>query len=302
LDPADQQAELSMPATVRPRRSVLYMPGSNARALAKARSVAADAVILDLEDAVAPDAKETAREQVCAALRAGGYGPRETVIRVNGLATPWGHADLVAAATAGADAVLIPKVESADAVRQAEAVLDQAGAPADLPLWCMMETPRGMLHAAEIAAASPRLGCLVMGTSDLAKELHAAHTPLRLPLITALGLCLLAARAHDLAILDGVFLDLQDEAGFAAACRQGRELGFDGKTLIHPRQIESANQAFAPGAAEVAQARRIIEAHAEAMREGRGVVVVDGQLIENLHVAEARRQVELAEAIAALSG
>jgi citrate lyase subunit beta/citryl-CoA lyase len=302
LDPADQQAELSMPATVRPRRSVLYMPGSNARALAKARSVAADALILDLEDAVAPDAKETAREQVCAALRAGGYGPRETVIRVNGLATPWGHADLVAAATAGADAVLIPKVESADAVRQAEAVLDQAGAPPDLPLWCMMETPRGMLHAEEIAAASPRLGCLVMGTSDLAKELHAAHTPLRLPLITALGLCLLAARACGLAILDGVFLDLEDDQGFAAACRQGRELGFDGKTLIHPRQIESANQAFAPGAAEVAQARRIIEAHAEAMREGRGVVVVDGRLIENLHVAEARRQVELAEAIAALSG
>jgi citrate lyase subunit beta/citryl-CoA lyase len=302
LDPADQQAELSMPATVRPRRSVLYMPGSNARALAKARSVAADALILDLEDAVAPDAKETAREQVCAALRAGGYGPRETVIRVNGLATPWGHADLVAAATAGADAVLIPKVESADAVRQAEAVLDQAGAPPDLPLWCMMETPRGMLHAEEIAAASPRLGCLVMGTSDLAKELHAAHTPLRLPLITALGLCLLAARACGLAILDGVFLDLEDDQGFAAACRQGRELGFDGKTLIHPRQIESANQAFAPGAAEVAQARRIIEAHAEAMREGRGVVMVDGRLIENLHVAEARRQVELAEAIAALSG
>jgi citrate lyase subunit beta/citryl-CoA lyase len=166
----------------------------------------------------------------------------------------------------------------------------------------MMETPRGMLHAEEIAAASPRLGCLVMGTSDLAKELHAAHTPLRLPLITALGLCLLAARACGLAILDGVFLDLEDDQGFAAACRQGRELGFDGKTLIHPRQIESANQAFAPGAAEVAQARRIIEAHAEAMREGRGVVMVDGRLIENLHVAEARRQVELAEAIAALSG
>jgi citrate lyase subunit beta/citryl-CoA lyase len=291
-----------MPATVRPRRSVLYMPGSNPRALAKARTLPADALILDLEDAVAPDAKESAREQVTAALRAGGYGPRETIIRVNGLATPWGHADLVAAATAGAGAVLIPKVESADAVRQAQAVLDQAGAPADLPLWCMMETPRGMLHAGEIAAASPRLGCLVMGTSDLAKELHAAHTPLRLPLITALGLCLLAARTHGLAILDGVFLDLDDDEGFAAACRQGRELGFDGKTLIHPRQIEPANQAFAPGAAEVAQARRIIEAHAEALRQGRGVVVVDGRLVENLHVAEARRQVELAEAIAALAG
>jgi citrate lyase subunit beta/citryl-CoA lyase len=251
---------------------------------------------------VAPDAKETAREQVRAALRTRGYGPRETVVRVNGLATPWGHADLVAAATAGADAVLVPKVESADMVRQALTVLDQAGAPPDLPLWCMMETPRAMLHAAEIAAASPRVAALVMGTSDLANELHAAHTPLRLPLLTALGLCLLAARACDLAILDGVFLDLQDEAGFEAACRQGRELGFDGKTLIHPRQIELANRVFAPSAEEIERARRIIAAHDEALRQGKGVVVVDGRLVENLHVAEARRQVERAAAIAALAG
>mgnify|MGYP001093195078 CR=1 FL=1 len=178
-----------MTARVRPRRSVLYMPGSNARALEKAKSLPADGLIFDLEDAVAPDAKASAREQVCAAVRAGGYGPRETVIRVNGLATPWGHADLTAAATAGADAVLIPKVESADAVRQALAVLDGAGGPPDLPVWCMMETPRAMLRAEEIAGAHPRVGCLVMGTSDLAKELHAAHTVERLPMITALGLC-----------------------------------------------------------------------------------------------------------------
>jgi citrate lyase subunit beta/citryl-CoA lyase len=291
-----------MAADLRPRRSVLYMPGSNARALEKARELPADGLILDLEDAVAPEAKKSAREQVCAAARAGGYGAREVVIRVNGLATPWGHADLAAAARAGADAVLVPKVESADAVRQALAVLDAAGAPADLSLWCTMETPRAMLDAAAIAGASPRLGALVMGTSDLAKELHAAHTPLRLPLLTALSLCLLAARAFGLAILDGVHLDLQDEAGFAAACRQGREHGFDGKTLIHPRQIEPANQAFAPDEAELAQARRIIAAHAAATREGRGVVVVDGRLIEALHVAEAERQVALADAIAARAG
>jgi citrate lyase subunit beta / citryl-CoA lyase len=290
-----------MPA-VHPRRSVLYMPGSNARALDKAKTLAADGLIFDLEDAVAPDAKAGAREQVCAALRAGGYGGRETVIRVNALATPWGYADLAAAARAGADAVLVPKVESADAVRQALGVLDDAGAPADLPLWCMMETPRAMLRAEAIAAAHPRVACLVMGTSDLANELHAAHTQGRLPMITALGLCLLAARACGLAILDGVHLDLENDAAFAATCRQGAELGFDGKTLIHPRQIGPANQAFAPDAEALERARRIIEAHEQAARAGQGVVVVDGRLVENLHVAEARRLVQLAEAIAARDG
>jgi citrate lyase subunit beta/citryl-CoA lyase len=297
----DRRSEVSsMSARVRPRRSVLYMPGSNARALAKARSLPSDALIFDLEDAVAPDAKVSARDEVCAAVGAGGYGPRELIIRVNALATPWGLADLSAVAVAGADAVLIPKVESADAVRQALAVLDDAGGPSDLPIWCMMETPRAMLRAEEIAAADPRIGCLVMGTSDLAKELHAAHTPERLPLITALGLCLLAARAYGCAILDGVHLDLEDHAGFAASCRQGAELGFDGKTLIHPKQIGPANAAFAPDAEAVARARRIIEAHEKAARAGQGVVVVDGRLIENLHVVEARRQVQLAEAVAAM--
>ena len=255
-----------------PRRSVLYMPGANARALEKGRSLAADGLILDLEDAVAPDAKELARAQVLTAVRAGGFGPREVVVRVNSLSTPWGHADLVGAAASGADAVLLPKVESADAVRQAEAVLHAAGAPDSLRLWCMMETPLGMLHAAEIAAASPRLACLVMGTSDLAKDLHAAHTPLRLPLVTSLGLCMLAARAYGLAILDGVYLDLEDDEGFAAACRQGAEFGFDGKTLIHPKTIAAANEAFAPTTSELAAAARLISAHAggTCRRQGRG--------------------------------
>jgi len=285
---------------VRPRRSVLYMPGSNARALEKIRTLSADGYILDLEDAVAPDAKDIARQQVCAALKAGGFGSRELVIRVNGLATPWGHDDVAAAARSGAHAVVIPKVESADTVRQVEAIMNAAGAPADMAIWCMMETPRGMLEAPAIAAASPRLACLVMGTSDLAKDLNCAHTRERLPMITSLGLCLLAARAHGLAILDGVYLDLNDDEGFAYACRQGVELGFDGKTLIHPKTIAAANQAFAPSADAVAWARKIIAAHADAVAQGKGVVVVDGKLIENLHVESARRLVALADAIVAL--
>ena len=286
-------------SSIRPRRSMLYMPGSNARALEKGKTLPADALILDLEDAVAPDAKVAAREQVTEAVRAGGYGHRELLVRVNGLATPWGYDDLVAAATSGADAVLLPKVDSADMVRQVEAVLDAAGAPADLAIWCMMETPRGILHAEEIACASPRLGGLVMGTSDLAKALHAAHTALRLPLVTSLGLCLLAARAAGVAIMDGVYLDLSDDEGFAASCKQGAELGFDGKTLIHPKTLAAANEAFAPSDDEVAFSRKIIAAHAEAEAAGKGVVVVDGKLIENLHVENAKRLVALAEAIAA---
>jgi citrate lyase subunit beta/citryl-CoA lyase len=276
------------------------MPGSNPRALEKARGLPADGLIFDLEDAVAPDAKAMARETAGAAVAAGGYGKRELFLRVNALATEWGHADLVAAARMGVDAVLLPKVESADAVRQALSVLAAHGAPESLALWCMMETPRGMLHAEAIASASPRLGGFVMGTSDLAKDLHAHHTRDRLPMITALGLCLLAARAYGLAILDGVHLDLADDEGFAQSCKQGRELGFDGKTLIHPKSIAAANAAFAPSQEEVAWSRRIIAAHEEAAAAGKGVVLVDGKLIENLHVAEARRQVALADAIAAL--
>ena len=289
-----------MSQTARPRRSVLYMPGSNARALEKARALAADGLILDLEDAVAPDAKALARDQIAAALQQGGYGGRELVVRINGLETPWGADDLAMAAASRAHAILIPKVERAATVREVERRLNAARAPKDIAIWCMMETPLGMLHAEEIAASSPRVGCLVMGTSDLAKDLHAAHTRERLPLLTSLGLCLLAARAVGLAILDGVHLDLADDEGFAHACRQGKELGFDGKTLIHPKTIAKANEVFAPSPDEVAWSRRVIAAHVAASKEGKGVVLVDGKLIENLHVENARRLVALAETIAAL--
>jgi citrate lyase subunit beta/citryl-CoA lyase len=274
------------------------MPGSNPRALEKGKTLAADGLILDLEDAVAPDAKVAAREQVCAAVRAGGYGKRELIIRVNGLNTPWGHDDLAGAAGSGADAVLLPKTETAETVRQAESVLTTSGAPDGLAIWCMMETPRGVLNAQEIAGAGPRVACFVMGTSDLTKAIHARHTSLREPMLTSLSLCILAARAFDLAIVDGVHLDLNDDLGFEQSCRQGVELGFDGKTLIHPKTIATANRIFAPAAEEVAWATRIIAAHAEAAAQGKGVVVVDGKLIENLHVAEALRTVALADAIA----
>ena len=285
---------------VRPRRSVLYMPGSNARALDKARTLPADGYILDLEDAVAPDAKIVARQQICEAVKAGGYGQRELAIRVNSLATPWGHDDIAAASTCGGHAILIPKVESADTVRQVENIMNAAGAPDDMAIWCMMETPRGMLEAAAIAAASPRLACLVMGTSDLAKDLNCAHTRERLPMLTSLSLCLLAARANGLAILDGVYLDLNDDEGFEYACKQGVEFGFDGKTLIHPKTVAATNRIFAPSETAVAWSRKIIAAHAEATAQGKGVVVVDGKLVENLHVESARRLVKLAEAIAAM--
>ena len=286
-----------MSQTAHPRRSVLYVPGANLRAMEKAKTLAADGVILDLEDAVAPDAKQEARANVASAVAAGGFGKREIVIRINGLNTPWGHADLAAAASSGADAVLLPKTESADAVRQALAVLSGSGAPDSLAIWCMMETPRAILNADAIAAAHPRVACFVMGTSDLANDLHAAHTPERLPLLTSLGLCLLAARANGLAILDGVHLDLDDMAGFEQACRQGQQMGFDGKTLIHPKTIEIANRVFAPSLKEVESAQRIIAAHAAAVASGKGVVVVDGKLVENLHVQSARRMVDLAAAI-----
>jgi citrate lyase subunit beta/citryl-CoA lyase len=287
-----------MPANIRPRRSVLYMPGSNARALDKGRSLPADGLILDLEDAVAPDAKATARDQIGAAVKAGGYGRREIIIRVNGLDGPWGQADVAMAARSGADAILLPKVESANEVHALDQLMQRGGAPSDMAIWCMIETPLGVLRSAEIAAAGGRLACFVMGTSDLAKDLQASHTRERLPLLTSLGLCVLAARAYRLAILDGVHLDLNDDAGFAESCRQGRELGFDGKTLIHPKTIEAANRAFAPSEAELEFSRRVIQAHAEATAAGKGVVVVDGRLVENLHVENARRLVALGEAIA----
>jgi len=286
----------------RPRRSALFMPGANARALERARTLPADALIFDLEDAVAPEAKPEARRLAIAAASSGGYAGREVVVRVNALATPWGADDLAAVASSGADAVLLPKVESAADVRRALDLLAARGAPARLAVWCMLETPRGILDAAAIAAADPRLAALVVGTSDLTKELRARHTPDRAPLLTSLGLCVLAARAHGLAALDGVHLDLEDDAGFAAACRQAADLGFDGKTLIHPKQIAAANEAFAPGADDVARARRVIAAHAEAVAAGKGVAVLDGRLVENLHVAEAERVLALARALAPAGG
>jgi citrate lyase subunit beta / citryl-CoA lyase len=290
-----------MSATSRPRRSVLFMPGSNPRALEKARTLPADGLIFDLEDAVAAEAKEGARTIVPAALARGGYGDRELVIRVNAIDTPWGHSDLATAATMPIDAVLVPKVENPDLVALTVSLLDGFGAPERLSVWCMLETPRGILYAREIAAASPRLAALVLGTSDLTKDLHAFPTRDRLPLVTSLSLAVLAARAHGLAVLDGVHLDLTDDEGFAAACRQGRELGFDGKTLIHPKQIAAANAAFAPTPEEVEWSRRIIAAHSEAAAAGKGVVLVEGRLIENLHVENARRLLSLAGEIERLS-
>ena len=286
-----------MPKTARPRRSVLYMPGSNARALEKAKLLPADGLILDLEDAVAPDAKEIARKQVCDVVQGGGYGMREIIIRVNGLATPWGYGDIAAAARTRADAILLPKVESADAIRHMEAIMKANGAPETMAIWAMMETPRSVLESQRIAESSPRMTCLVMGTSDLAKELDCAHTHERLPFITSLSLCMLAARAAGLAIVDGVYLDLKDESGFEFACRQGAELGFDGKTLIHPNQIAACNRVFTPRAEDVEWSRKIIAAHAAAAQRGEGVAVVDGKLIENLHVESAQRLVKMAEAI-----
>src|SRR5438067_9909387 len=291
-----------LPAPIRPRRSVLFMPGSNPRAPEKARALPADALIFDLEDAVAPEAKETARAAIAAVVNAGGYAPRELVLRVNPIDTVWGHADLATAATLPIDAVLLPKVENAERVRLTLELLDALGAPPELAVWCMIETPLGVLAATDIAAASPRIGALVLGTSDLAKDLQTRETRDRLPLLTALGLVLLAARAHGRAVLDGVHLDLADAAGFAAACRQGRELGFDGKTLIHPQQIEPANAAFTPSADEAARARRIIALYAEAVAAGTGAVRIEGRLVEALHVEEARRTLALIDAIAAREG
>ncbi|HSF93397.1 MAG TPA: CoA ester lyase [Thermohalobaculum sp.] len=289
-----------MTQSSRPRRSVLYMPGSKARALEKARSLPADALILDLEDAVGPSEKEAARAMIAEAVRARGFGAREVVIRINGLDTPWGAADLEMAAAAGPDAVLIPKVESAAMIQSVAGRLIELGAPDSTRIWAMMETPLGILRAGEIAASSHRLACLVMGTNDLVKDLRAAHTPDRTPVIAALGLCLLAARAHGQAVLDGVHNAIQDTDGLRASCIQGREMGFDGKTLIHPAQLAAANEVFSPSAAELDLARRYAAAFAEAEREGRGVTVVDGQLVENLHVENARRLIAMAEAIAAL--
>lgn len=287
---------------IRPRRSVLYLPASNARALEKVRSLPVDAVILDLEDAVAPEAKESARAQLVEALKAGGFGTREVIVRVNALETPWGHDDVAAAATLGPDAILFPKIQSPDDVHAAIAALEDAGAPADLPIWIMAETPRCIMGMDSIAGASARLACLVAGTSDLSRDLRARPAPGRIGVISALSIIVIAARAHGLDALDGVHLDMNDTAGFQAACEQGRDLGFDGKTLIHPKQIAAANAAFAPNESEIEQAKAIVAAWTEARAQGKGICVLGGKLIEKLHVEDAERLLLLHAAILERSG
>jgi citrate lyase subunit beta / citryl-CoA lyase len=290
--------------SIRPRRSLLYMPGSNPRALDKARSLPADGLILDMEDSVAPDAKQLAREQIVAALADGGYGHRELMVRINALSTQWGLEDIAAISAAGTapDAALIPKIDTADDVNQAIAAFEAAGCPDSVDMWIMAETPACILNIAEVAAAHPRLRGIVMGTSDLSKDTRVRHTPDRLGFITALNLCVYAARANGLDVIDGVQLDLENDELLRQSCEQGRDLGFDGKSLIHPRQIAATNTVFAPSEAEIAGAREIIEAFEAATAEGKGVVVVKGRLVENLHVEEAKRNIALADAIAAQDG
>ncbi len=283
--------------TFRPRRSVLYMPSSNERALEKAKSIACDAIIFDLEDAVAPDAKPAAREAAAAAVRSGGYGARELIIRVNGIDTEWHADDLATAAKAGPDVVLVPKVNSAEEVHRLVAALEAAGAAESTKLWAMVETPIAMLNALSIAQASERLTGFVMGTNDLVKELYAEHVPGRQPVITGLGLALLAARAAGIVIIDGVFNDVKNLDGFIVECEQGRQMGFDGKTLIHPGQVDGANVAFAPDDKAVEDARGLIEAFEASTG---GVVTYNGRMVENLHVESARRTLSIAEAIRAL--
>jgi citrate lyase subunit beta/citryl-CoA lyase len=273
------------------------MPASNERALEKARTIPCDALILDLEDAVAPDSKPAARDAACAAAVSGAYGHREITIRVNGADTEWHRDDLAAACAAGPDAIVVPKVDSAGAVVALVEAMASYDAPERTKLWAMVETPAAMLHAEEIASASDRLTVLVMGTNDLAKELYAEHVPGRQPLLPGLGLALLAARATGRVILDGVYNDVQDADGFLAECRQGREMGFDGKTLIHPGQVEGANAAFAPSEDAVTDARGILQAWEDGT--GSGVVTYRGRMIENLHVESARRTLAFDEAIRA---
>jgi citrate lyase subunit beta/citryl-CoA lyase len=288
---------------IRPRRSALYMPGSNARAIEKARSLPADAIILDLEDSVAPDQKAAARDQVCAAVRAGGFGPREVVIRTNGMETEWGPADLAAAIAAGPDAILLPKVSSPGDVMLAAREANDKGAPAQMRLWAMIETPLGLLNVDSIArtAQDPasRLAVFVMGTNDLAKETRARLLPGRASMIGWLSNSILAARAYGIDVLDGVFNQLADLEGLRAECEQGRDLGMDGKTVIHPNQIAVANEIFAPPEAEVEWARKIITAFEKPENAARGAISLEGKMVERLHADMARRTLAIADALAA---
>ena len=281
-----------------PLRSVLYMPASNERALEKARSIPCDGLILDLEDAVAPDAKPAAREAACAAAGGGEYGRRTVTIRVNGLGTEWHDDDLAAASQAGPDAVVVPKVNSAEEVRRLVEAMERAGAPGHTRLWAMVETPVAILDALSIARASERLSAFVLGTNDLVKELYAEHVPGRAPILPSLHTALLAGRAAGIAVIDGVYNDVRDTEGFLAECEQGRQMGFDGKTLIHPGQVEGANTAFAPSEQAVEDARGLIRAWEDG--KGSGVVTHNGRMVENLHVESARRVLQIHEAIGAL--
>ncbi len=288
--------------TVRPRRSVLYMPGSNARAIEKARGLPADGIILDLEDAVAPEAKDEARKQAVAAVKAGGFGGREVFIRVNGIDTLWHADDLAAAAHAGPDAILVPKIASSEQLEMLGQRLLDMGVDRKTRIWAMIETPFAILNIRDIAVAASdsetRLAGFVLGTNDLAKETGARIVSGRAPMLAWLTTCILAARANGIAILDGVYNDLGNAGGFAEECAQARDLGFDGKTLIHPNQIGPCNGAFSPGAEEVAQARKIIAAFERPENKDKGVVDLDGRMVERLHAEMARRTVAIADAIA----
>lgn len=290
---------------IRPRRSVLYMPGSNARALEKAKTLKADAFIFDLEDAVAPDAKGLAREQVCATVQGGGFGARELVIRANGLGTPYGQEDIAAAAKAGPDGVLVPKVSTPEDVLQAARALADAGAPEKTKLWIMLETPLAMLNLDAILRTASdkasRLAVAVMGTNDIAKDTRARLTPGRPSMLAYLSLCVAACRAYGVEILDGVYNDFSDEAGLRRECEQGRDFGMDGKTLIHPTQIGPCNEIFAPTADELAWAKKIIGVFDQPENAAKGALQVEGRMVERLHADMARRTVAVGEAIAALA-
>ena len=283
----------------RPYRSVLYIPGSKERALEKAKTLPVDAIIFDLEDAVAVDEKVNARKLLAETLRAGGFGARVKICRINGFDTEWGYEDLAAMAAVAPDAILIPKVESVETIRKAAAALDATPGCEATEIWAMMETPRGILNAAAIAAG-PRMGGFFMGTNDLAKELMTRFRADREPLLTSLQLCLLAARAEGLTIVDGVYNAFKDEDGFRVECEQGRDMGFDGKTLIHPAQVDAANAAFAPSEADIDLAQRQIAAYEEAESKGLGIAIVDGKIVENLHIVTAKQTLAKAAAIAKL--
>jgi citrate lyase subunit beta/citryl-CoA lyase len=288
--------------TARPRRSCLYMPGANAKALEKAKTLPADVLLLDLEDSVAPEAKLDARAQVAAAVKGGGYGRREVIVRVNALTTPWGRDDIVAAGAARPDGILAPKVESGEQVRALDVEMTKAGFAADASLWVMIETPRAILNVAEIAAAASgtRLSVFVMGLNDLAKETRARAGASRAAFFAPMSLAVTAARAGGLTVIDGVYNDIADAAGFEAECRQGLEFGFDGKTLIHPSQIDVCNEVFAPTAEEISRARAVIEAFALPENTGKGVIKVEGRMTELLHLEQAKQVVAVVEAIESL--